>query len=263
MAAAIDRCGLYPINVSRGMEHISGSNIEENQGTVRALLSATFGEKLEELRAVGDLEKKKRGKKMTTASGLSFTELLESDGSDAEFLMRVPKKSRRVELSEESDVVVDALMDGEGDGLSRSGEMDVESEVENFDKWLAEGGEGSSKPKGSSMVVGSSKVMGSSKAVGSSMKKSCKVVGSSKALRSSKQAEIFPVGIYVTAVYDDELYGPGGGQGAGVLHSPEVYGYIYGQSVHVGERQGNLENYRVLLTLPSLSRQGCGVCHRM
>ncbi len=255
------------------MEHISGSNIEENQGTVRALLSATFGEKLEELRAVGDLEKKKRGKKMTTASGLSFTELLESDGSDAEFLMRVPKKSRRVELSEESDVVVDALMDGEGDGLSRSGEMDVESEVENFDKWLAEGGEGSSKPKGSSMTVGSSKVlvsskvMGGSKAVGSSMKKSCKVVGSSKALRSSKQAEIFPVGIYVTAVYDDELYGPGGGQGAGVLHSPEVYGYIYGyiygQSVHVGERQGNLENYRVLLTLPSLSRQGCGVCHRM
>ncbi len=196
----------YPINVSRGMECISNSDIKENQGTVRALLSATFGKKLDELRGVGDLEKKKRGKKMTTAPGLSFTEQLESDDSDTEFLTRVHKKSRRVELSEESDVDVDALMDGEGDGLSRSGEIDVESEVENFDKWLAEGGEGSSKPKGSSMVVGSSKVMGSSKAVGSSMKKSCKVVGSSKALRSSKQAEIFPVGSYVAAVYDDELY---------------------------------------------------------
>jgi hypothetical protein len=90
--------------------------------------------------------------------------------------------------------------------------LDVESEVENFDKWLAEGGEGSSKPKGSSMTVGSSKVMGSSKAVGSSMEQSCKVVGSSKAVGSSKtlriikQAEIFPVGSYVAAVYDDELY---------------------------------------------------------
>jgi hypothetical protein len=79
--------------------------------TVRALLSATFGEKLEELRGVDDLEKKKRGK-MTTAPGLSFTEQLESDDSDTEFLTRVPKKSRRVELSEESDVDVDALMDG-------------------------------------------------------------------------------------------------------------------------------------------------------
>jgi len=116
---------------------------------------------------------------MTTAHGLSFNEQLESDDSDTEFLTRVPKKSRRVELSEESDVDVDALMDGEGDGPSRSGEMDVESEVENFDKWLAEGGEGSSKPKGSSMTVGSSKV-----------------VGSSKALRSIKQAEIFPVNIF-------------------------------------------------------------------
>ncbi len=73
--------------------------------------------------------------------------------------------------------------------------MDVESEVENFDKWLAEGGEGFSKPKGNSMTVGSSKVIGISKAV-----------GSSKALRSSKQAEIFPVGSCVAAVYDDELY---------------------------------------------------------
>ncbi len=88
------------------------------------MLSTTFSENLEELRGVGDLEKKKRGKKMTTGPGLSFTEQLESDDSDTEFLTRVPKKSRRVELSEESDVDVDALMDGEGDGLSRSGEMD-------------------------------------------------------------------------------------------------------------------------------------------
>jgi hypothetical protein len=44
------------------------------------------------------------------------------------------------------------------------------------------------------------------------MEKSCKVVGSSKAggsskaLRSSKQSEIFPVGCYVAAVYDGELF---------------------------------------------------------
>ncbi len=46
------------------------------------MLSATFSKKLEELRGVGDLEKKKKGMKMTTATGLSFTELLESDDSD-------------------------------------------------------------------------------------------------------------------------------------------------------------------------------------
>jgi hypothetical protein len=64
LAAAFDRCGLYPINPSRGMERIPSRDMEEDEGTVRALLSATFGEKLEELRGVGDLEKKKRGKKV-------------------------------------------------------------------------------------------------------------------------------------------------------------------------------------------------------
>jgi hypothetical protein len=201
LAAAFDRCGLYPINPSRGMERIPSRDMEEDEGTVRALLSATFGEKLEELRGVGDLEKKKRGKKVTTAPGLSFTEQLESDDSEAEFLIGVPRKSRRVESSEESeeesDVDVDALLGGEGDGLSRSGQIDVESEeseVENFDEWLAEGGEGSSKPKRSSRAVGSSKVVGSSK------EKSSKVVG------GRKQAEMFPVGGYVAAVYDGDWY---------------------------------------------------------
>jgi hypothetical protein len=46
--------------------------------------------------------------------------------------------------------------------------------------WLAEGGEGSSKPKKSSSAVGSSKE------------------------KSRKQAEMFPVGSYVAAVYDGD-----------------------------------------------------------
>jgi hypothetical protein len=172
MAAAFDRCGLYPINASRGMERNLSRDMEEDEGTVRALLSASFGEKLEELRGVGDLEKKKRGKKVTTAPGLSFTEQLESDDSEAEFLIGVLKKCRRVESSEEreekSNVDVDASLGGEGDGLSRSGQTDVdseESEVENVDKCLAEGGEASSKPNRSSRAVGSTTAVKSSKVV--------------------------------------------------------------------------------------------------
>ncbi len=53
------------------------------------MLSTTFSENLEELRGVSDLEKKKRGKKMTTGPSLSFTEHLESDVSFLrEFLRR-------------------------------------------------------------------------------------------------------------------------------------------------------------------------------
>ncbi len=171
--------------------------MEEDEGVVRALLSASFGEKLEELRGVGDLEKKKRGKKVTTAPGLSFTEQLESDDSEVESLIGVPKKSMRVEPSEESgdESDVDALLGGEGDGLS--GQIDVESEeseVENFDECLAEGGEASSKPNRSSRAVGSTTAVKSSKVVGSIKEKSSKVVG------GSKQAEIYPVGSYVAAV---------------------------------------------------------------
>jgi hypothetical protein len=193
-SGAFDRRGLYPITASRGMERIPSRDMEEDEGTVRALLSATFGEKLEELRGVSDLEKKKRGKKVTTAFFLSFflsfTEQLESDDSEAEFLIGVPKKCRRVESSEQSeeksDVDVDASLGGEGDGLSRSGQTDVESEeseVDNVDKCLPEGGEASSKPNRSSRAVGSTTAVKSSKVVG-----------------GSKQAEIYPVGSYVAAV---------------------------------------------------------------
>jgi hypothetical protein len=181
LAAAFERCGLYPINASRGMERIPSRDMEEDEGTVRALLSTTFGEKLEELRGVDDLKKKKRGKKITTAPGLSFTEQLESDDSEAEFLIGVLKKCRRVESSEEeSDVDVDALLSGEGDGLSRSGQTDVESEeseVENVEECLAEGVEASSKPNRSSRAVGSTTAVKSSKVVGSIKEKSSKVVG--------------------------------------------------------------------------------------
>ncbi len=177
------------------MERIPSRDMEEDEGTVRALLSTTFGEKLEELRGVGDLEKK-RGKKITTAPGLSFTEQLESDDSEAEFLIGVLKKCRRVESSEESEEEMWMLCLVEN-GMSRSGQIDVESEeseVENFDEWLAEGGEGSSKPNRSSRAVGSTTAVKSSKVVGSIKEKSSKVVG------GSKQAEIYPVGSYVAAV---------------------------------------------------------------
>ena len=65
--------------------------------------------------------------------------------------------------------------------------------MRHFDEWLADGGEGSSKPKRSSRTVGSSKEK-------SSKEKSSKVVG------GRKQAEMFPVGGYVAAVYDGDWY---------------------------------------------------------
>jgi hypothetical protein len=65
--------------------------------------------------------------------------------------------------------------------------------MRHFDEWLAEGGESSSKPKRSSRAVGSSKEK-------RSKEKISKVVG------GRKQAEMFPVGSYVAAVYDGDWY---------------------------------------------------------
>jgi len=95
--------------------------------------------------------------------------------------------------------------------------------MRHFDKWLAEGGEGSSKPKRSSRAVGSSKEKSSkeksskeksskenSSKENSSKEKSSKENSSkeksSKVVGGRKQAEMFPVGSYVAAVYDGDWY---------------------------------------------------------
>ncbi len=69
--------------------------------------------------------------------------------------------------------------------------------MRHFDEWLAEGGEGSSKPKRSSRAVGSSKEKSSKEK--SSKEKSSKEK-SSKVVEGRKQAEMFAVGSYVAAV---------------------------------------------------------------
>jgi hypothetical protein len=53
------------------MERIPGRDMQEKPGATRALLNSTFGERLEELRGVGPMEKLKRGKKIKVAPGQS------------------------------------------------------------------------------------------------------------------------------------------------------------------------------------------------
>jgi len=53
LPAALEKCGLFPINAERGMERIPHRNMDIDPETTRALLNATFGERLEVLRGVG------------------------------------------------------------------------------------------------------------------------------------------------------------------------------------------------------------------
>ena len=59
------------------MDRIPSRDMEADQGAVRAMLNAPFGEKLEEYRGVGPQEKPKRGKNVTTTPGVLYTEQLE------------------------------------------------------------------------------------------------------------------------------------------------------------------------------------------
>lgn len=82
LPAAFDRCGLYPLNPERGMERIPSRHMATDKDTTTALLDSTLGEMLEELRGVGNIEKKKRGKKLKVPPGKSFCKDTDSEDSD-------------------------------------------------------------------------------------------------------------------------------------------------------------------------------------
>ncbi len=70
--------------------------------------------------------------------------------------------------------------------------------MRHFNEWLAEGGEGSSKPKRSSRQWGAAR-----------RRAARRIATRIRAARwwgGRKQAEIFPVGSYVAAVYDGDWY---------------------------------------------------------
>jgi hypothetical protein len=232
---AFEHTGLYPINPKKGMERIPSRHMEEDEETVRGMLNAAFGDKLEELRGVGPVEKKKRGKKVATAPGLSFTEQLEEEDSEEELLMPKAQKKRKqvVETDEEetdaeswkpsesdSDLDlddVDDLLDARGSDVDLDAPVStVEYDVGSVKDWLVNGGEGSSRPKMSGDTVvsytrendSSSKKMdrSSSKKDDSSSKKDDSSSKKTDGRSSSGAAEDFQVGSFVAAVYDGTWY---------------------------------------------------------
>lgn len=118
LAAAFDRCGLYPFNPKRGMDRIPSRDMEQNLEGDRALLNVTFGKKLEELRGLGPQEKQKRGKKVKTAPGKSYT-VPDTDSEEESEADLLPGRGKGKDSSEESEEDVDALLEGGGEGPSR------------------------------------------------------------------------------------------------------------------------------------------------
>ena len=108
LPAGFEKCGLYPISITRAVERIPHRLMEVDTEATRELLNSTLGEKLEELRGVGKKKApQKRGKKV--APGKSYTQMEEDE-------------------DEEEDEVedVDALLDG--------GEERVESSDDDNDQ---------------------------------------------------------------------------------------------------------------------------------
>ena len=266
MPGAFEKSGLYPINPKKGMDRIPSRHMEEDPETVRGMLNATFGDKLEELRGVGPMEKKKRGKKVTTAPGMDYTEQLdkemeqdmemeqememEQDSEEELILPRAQKKRKKVteDSEEETDAEswkpsdsdsdldlddVEGLLEGRGSDVDLDGPVStVEYDVGSVNEWLADGGEGSSRPKlsGDKVVsftrekwMVSRKEMDNSsskKTDGMSMEKdnssSKKTDSSSKKKDSSSRkkdersssgaAEAYQVGSFVVAIYDGTWY---------------------------------------------------------
>jgi len=90
MAAAFEKCGLWPVSYDKAVEQIPSRDME-CPDSVREILNSSLGEKLDSLRGF-DKVKKPRGKKIKVPAGLSYTTAVVED--------------------EDEDVDVDALLDG-------------------------------------------------------------------------------------------------------------------------------------------------------
>jgi hypothetical protein len=213
LAAAFDRCGLYPFNPKRGMDRIPSRDMEQNLEGDRALLNVTFGKKLEELRGLGPQEKQKRGKKVKTAPGKSYT-VPDTDSEEESEADLLPGRGKGKDSSEESEEDVDALLEGGGEGPSRrvessrrvlKGRMVYSSEEseEDVDALLEGGGEGPSRRVESSRRVLKGRMVDSSEESGDD--------GDAEDMwddlvQPTKYTLLHPVGSYVAAVYDREWY---------------------------------------------------------
>ena len=113
---AFEKCGLFPINPDKPMERIPSRHMPLDRESTRALLNATFGEKLEQLRGVGPNQKTKRGKKVPP--GKSYCQEEETE-----------------ETEDEDDVDVDELLDDgdEAEMRSKKKRCSVETDDEESD----------------------------------------------------------------------------------------------------------------------------------
>lgn len=117
LPAAFDKCGLFPVNSARGMERIPSRRMVTDSETTRALLDSTLGEKLEELRGVGNVEKRKRGKKIKVPPGKSFC--ADPDTSSESEDMDRDEAEDDGDEEEEDELDPDELLGG-GDGVAKS-----------------------------------------------------------------------------------------------------------------------------------------------
>jgi hypothetical protein len=79
MAAAFNKCGLYPVNIDRAVERIPDREMECDD-SIREILHSNLGEKLEQLRGDPSSQKKKpRGKKTKIPAGMSYTAVQEDE----------------------------------------------------------------------------------------------------------------------------------------------------------------------------------------
>jgi hypothetical protein len=86
LPAAFEKCGLHPLNQERAMQRIPHRSMTTESEDIRDLMNSSLGEKLEQLRGVGDGQqvKKQRGKKIKVPAGKSYTAEEEKENSDPE-----------------------------------------------------------------------------------------------------------------------------------------------------------------------------------
>jgi hypothetical protein len=120
LAAAFEKCGIFPISKDKGVQWIPHRRIEIDSELTKELLTSTLGEKLEEMRGFGKTPaRKSRGKKVP--AGKSHTEeeeeaeeetedeeldvdsLLEEDDEDETPRSGLQKKARQIVSSDEEE----------------------------------------------------------------------------------------------------------------------------------------------------------------
>jgi len=77
LPAAFERCGLFPVDITKAVERIPHRSMETNSETIKEILSSSLGEKLDQLRGTDKKKITKRGKKIKVPAGKSYTEVRE------------------------------------------------------------------------------------------------------------------------------------------------------------------------------------------